>query len=60
LCWIQKGITISDTNLPTIAITSNVSKLKVGESATITFTLSEVSADINNFNVLNASVADLG
>jgi hypothetical protein len=50
--WIQKGITISDTNLPTIAITSNVSKLKVGESATITFTLSEVSADFDATDVV--------
>jgi hypothetical protein len=32
--WIQKGITISDTNLPTIAITSNVSKLKAGTHGT--------------------------
>jgi hypothetical protein len=32
-----------DTKVPTIAISSDMDKLKVGESATITFTLSEVS-----------------
>ena len=34
-----------DTVVPTIAITSDVSVLKAGETATITFTLSEVSTD---------------
>jgi hypothetical protein len=31
-----------DTKVPTIVISSDVDKLKAGESATITFTLSEV------------------
>ena len=34
-----------DTVEPTISITSNVSELKVGETATLTFTLSESSTD---------------
>ena len=34
-----------DTILPTIAITSNKSALKAGETATITFTLSEAATD---------------
>ena len=34
-----------DTTLPTIAIASDKSSLKAGETATITFTLSEVSTD---------------
>ena len=34
-----------DTAVPTIAITSDKSSLKAGETATITFTLSEVSSD---------------
>ncbi|VVH65554.1 hypothetical protein BSPLISOX_2323, partial [uncultured Gammaproteobacteria bacterium] len=50
--WIQKGITISDTNLPTIAITSNVSKLKAGENATITFILSEISTDFDATDIV--------
>lgn len=35
----------SDTTSPTVAVSSNVSSLGVGQSATITFTLSEVSTD---------------
>jgi hypothetical protein len=50
--WVQKGVTISDTNLPAIAITSNVSQLKTGESTTITFTLSEVSTDFDATDVV--------
>jgi hypothetical protein len=50
--WIQKGITISDTNLPTIAITSNVSKLKAGENTTITFILSEISTDFDATDIV--------
>jgi hypothetical protein len=36
-----------DTKVPTIAISSDVDKLKAGESTTITFTLSEVSTDFD-------------
>jgi hypothetical protein len=36
-----------DTKVPTIVISSDVDKLKAGESTTITFTLSEVSADFD-------------
>jgi len=40
-----------DTIRPTIAITSNVSFLKAGETATITFTLSEASTDFTSADV---------
>ena len=40
-----------DTIRPTIAITSNVSSLKAGETATITFTLSEASTDFTSADV---------
>ena len=43
-----------DTTLPTIAITSDESSLKGGETATITFTLSEASTD---FAVEDVTVA---
>ncbi|MFM8334869.1 MAG: Ig-like domain-containing protein, partial [Opitutaceae bacterium] len=36
---------VPDTTPPTIAVTSSVGSLKAGETATITFTLSESSAD---------------
>jgi hypothetical protein len=35
-----------------IAISSDMDKLKVGESATITFTLSEVSADFDTTDIV--------
>ncbi|SDX39403.1 Autotransporter adhesin [Allochromatium warmingii] len=37
----------ADTTAPTIAISSNKTALKVGETATLTFTLSEASSDFN-------------
>ncbi len=50
----SSGLTITiDTTSPTVAITSNVSTLKIGETATITFTFSEdpgssfINGDIN-------------
>jgi hypothetical protein len=38
--------------VPTIAISSDVDKLKAGESTTITFTLSEVSADFDATDIV--------
>ncbi|CAC9507708.1 hypothetical protein formerly called flagellar hook-length control protein FliK, partial [uncultured Gammaproteobacteria bacterium] len=59
--WIQKGITILDAKPPIIAISSNVSKLKAGESATITFTLSEASPDFtkDDVSVLGGVLSDI-
>jgi hypothetical protein len=59
--WIQKGITILDAKPPTIAISSNVSKLKAGESVTITFTLSEASSDFtkDDVSVLGGVLSDI-
>jgi hypothetical protein len=50
--WVQKGVTTLDAKPLTIAISSNVSKLKAGESTTITFTLSEVSADFDATDIV--------
>ncbi|MFA6961388.1 MAG: Ig-like domain-containing protein [Opitutaceae bacterium] len=41
-----------DTLRPTIAVSSNVSTLKAGQTATITFTLSEVSTDFTSSDVV--------
>lgn len=39
---VSSGLSVTiDTTAPTLAITSNVSSLKIGETATITFTFSE-------------------
>jgi hypothetical protein len=46
-----QGVTTLDAKPLTIAISSNVSKLKADESATITFTLSEVSTDFEFINI---------
>ncbi|WP_269714922.1 Ig-like domain-containing protein [Caulobacter sp. NIBR2454] len=46
---------VLDTTAPTIAVTSNVSTLKAGETATITFTLSE--ADHGSFTIADAVVS---
>lgn len=43
---------ILDTVVPTIAISSDKSSLKVGQTATITFALSEVSTDFNASDVV--------
>ncbi len=43
----NKATLTVDTILPTIAITSDKSALKAGDTATITFTLSEASTDFN-------------
>jgi hypothetical protein len=53
--WVQKGVTTLDAKPLTIAISSNVSKLKADESATITFTLSEVSTDFGKSCCINFS-----
>ncbi|VVH66459.1 hypothetical protein BSPLISOX_2429, partial [uncultured Gammaproteobacteria bacterium] len=50
--WVQKGVTTLDAKPLTIAISSNVSKLKADESATITFTLSEVSTDFDATDIV--------
>ncbi|WP_202783967.1 Ig-like domain-containing protein, partial [Bathymodiolus thermophilus thioautotrophic gill symbiont] len=59
--WVQKGVTTLDAKPLTIAISSNVSKLKAGESATITFTLSEASPDFtkDDVSVLGGVLSDI-
>jgi hypothetical protein len=54
------AVPISDETAPTIAITSNTSALKVGEVAIITFTLSEVSTDFiqNDVIVIGGSLSN--
>jgi hypothetical protein len=42
----------TDTSAPTIAITSNTTELQTGQTATITFTLSEASADFGQDDVV--------
>ena len=50
---------ISDTQSPTIAITSNQASLATGQTATITFTLSEASSDFVRSDI-NVSGGTLG
>jgi hypothetical protein len=45
------AVSASDLARPTIAISSNVSSLKAGETATITFTLSEASTNFTSADV---------
>ena len=40
-----RGVVVLDTPAPTLSITSNVSALKTGETATITFTFSEATSN---------------
>ena len=43
---------IADTTPPTVVITSNDSNLKAGETASLTFTLSEASSDFDSSDVV--------
>jgi hypothetical protein len=51
----------ADTSAPTIAITSNTTELQTGQTATITFTLSEASADFgqDDVTVIGGSISNL-
>jgi hypothetical protein len=54
LVTLPTNTTVADTIAPTIAISSNKSSLSSGQSATITFTLSEASTD---FTVADVAVS---
>ena len=56
----NKNIVIEDTLKPTIAITSSTSALSKGETATITFTLSQTSTDfdVNDITVSGGALSN--
>lgn len=51
---------VRDTVAPTIALTSNVSSLRAGQTATVTFTLSEAATgyDINDIVVSGGTLSN--
>jgi predicted component of type VI protein secretion system len=61
LTGTDQTITLADTTAPTITITSDKTALRIGETATLTFTLSEVSTNFSDadITVLNGTLGTL-